>query len=408
MRRRERIAVAIAALMAAAAVGGVVSAAFIKSPAQVAADTAPPKRNVLTATVADQQIRDTLVVRGTFATQDVVKFTPTSAVAPNGEGADSTSLVVTGLPAAPGQTVEDGEVIAQVSGRPVIALEGAFPAFRNMVEGDSGPDIAELQEALEQLGFPVGSDVAGTFGPGTADAVRAFYAAIGYSVPLIPGEGASGPTGPKASNTGTSGTGTGTGTGSQATRSPPATVEVPMSEVMFVPSLPAPLTEAPVEVGQAVSAPLLGIAVGGLSLTAQFNASQRNLLHTGLSVRVLSSITGATATGSVSSIGATTADTTNASAYVPVDISTAHGPWAPSWNGQNVQVTAVVPLTPTAVLTVPESAIRTTANGTEVIVRTKSGSEHPVAVTTGISAGGNVEVTNKANSLRAGDRVVVG
>ena len=43
MRRRERIAVAIAALTAAAAVGGVISSTLVKSPAEVAADTAPPK-----------------------------------------------------------------------------------------------------------------------------------------------------------------------------------------------------------------------------------------------------------------------------------------------------------------------------------------------------------------------------
>jgi hypothetical protein len=58
----------------------------------------------------------------------------------------------TALPAA-GQVVRQGQVIYQVSGAPVVLLYGNVPAWRDLSEGVTGPDVTELNAALVKLGY---------------------------------------------------------------------------------------------------------------------------------------------------------------------------------------------------------------------------------------------------------------
>ena len=58
----------------------------------------------------------------------------------------------TALPAA-GQVVRQGQVIYQVSGAPVVLLYGSVPAWRDLSEGVTGPDVTELNAALVKLGY---------------------------------------------------------------------------------------------------------------------------------------------------------------------------------------------------------------------------------------------------------------
>lgn len=79
-----------------------------------------------------------------------------------------------------GQTFPAGRVLVEVSGRPLFALRGSLPVYRDLKPGAHGDDIRQLQRALRELGHPTGSDRPGTFGPGTKHAVTALYEAIGY------------------------------------------------------------------------------------------------------------------------------------------------------------------------------------------------------------------------------------
>jgi len=60
---------------------------------------------------------------------------------------------------------------------PVRAIEGGTPMYRDLTKGSQGKDVAELQRALTELGFPVSDD--GDYGQRTVDAVKAWQRSLG-------------------------------------------------------------------------------------------------------------------------------------------------------------------------------------------------------------------------------------
>ncbi|MFD0637284.1 peptidoglycan-binding protein [Catenulispora yoronensis] len=96
-------------------------------------------------------------------------------------------MVVSKLYGKVGDQIRAGQVLVEVSGRPIIALSGAVPAYRDLKPGMDGPDIAQLQAALKQLGHDCAPDGAGHFGPGTKGALTALYTHLGYPVPTTGG-----------------------------------------------------------------------------------------------------------------------------------------------------------------------------------------------------------------------------
>jgi HlyD family secretion protein len=385
--RRQRRVLWLACGTAVVAVAGLVASAWVRSPAQVAAETAPPAPSRITAPVSYGVLRDTVVFRGTFSAARTISFTPVSAVAPGGSGPPSQSLVVSAVLARVGQAVRPGQLLVEVSDRPVFVLSGAVPAFRDMVQGESGGDIAELQAALAELGYGAGADDLGVFGPGTAAAVRQFYAAIGYRVPVVAAGGAAA-----------------AGGRSQAPR---WLVEVPMSEVMFVPSFPATVAVLP-RLGATVSPPLVTLRVGGLRLAGQLDPAQGGQVRAGMQVQVLSNVSGRVAVGVVSSVGQVISPGNGDAPYMLVAIRPRRS-WAASWNGQSVQLTVTSAASRGAVLAVPEAAITADAGAvTSVTVMEAGGVTRRVRVITGASANGLVEVTPVGGRLVGGEQVVVG
>ncbi|MFC8869537.1 peptidoglycan-binding protein [Streptomyces sp. NPDC057148] len=174
MNRRRWVA-AVAVGSALLAVAGFGASQVIKSPAQAAADTEPPPADVLTAPVERRVLKETVVLRGTVEAGESVTVTP---VASGGEGA--AEPVVTKLPVEAGDTVRAGQVLLEVSGRPVFALRGKVPVYRDLKPGAEGDDVAQLQKALRSLGHGTGDDASGIFGAGTKAALQAFYAGLGY------------------------------------------------------------------------------------------------------------------------------------------------------------------------------------------------------------------------------------
>ncbi len=76
-----------------------------------------------------------------------------------------------------GQVVTEGETLYTVGTTPVVLLYGTTPATRNLYEGESGPDVGELDHDLRALGYDAPSG--DTFTATTAAAVDAFQAHIG-------------------------------------------------------------------------------------------------------------------------------------------------------------------------------------------------------------------------------------
>jgi hypothetical protein len=80
------------------------------------------------------------------------------------EGGSSYSVVneasgdYTALPSA-GQVIGQGQVLYRVADNPVVLLDGNIPAYRSISEGDSGPDVRELNADLVALGYAATSEL---------------------------------------------------------------------------------------------------------------------------------------------------------------------------------------------------------------------------------------------------------
>ncbi|MFE6976473.1 peptidoglycan-binding protein [Streptomyces sp. NPDC057682] len=186
LSRRRRWVAVLAAGAVALAGAGVAAAAFVKSPAQAAADAEPPAPSVLTAEVEYRVLASTVITRGQVIAGQSVRIAPQTA---GGEGAGSPVVTKIGVP--PGGKVMAGKVLLEVSGRPVFALPGKLPVYRDLKPGATGDDVAQLQKALSGLGHSTGADARGTFGEGTKAALTAFYASIGYDpLPALDDHGA--------------------------------------------------------------------------------------------------------------------------------------------------------------------------------------------------------------------------
>ena len=72
-----------------------------------------------------------------------------------------------------GDNVTSGQLLAMISGRPLITLPSSVPLYRNMRENDQGEDVRTFQIALTDLGFPTTST--GKVDRQTLASVRGLY-----------------------------------------------------------------------------------------------------------------------------------------------------------------------------------------------------------------------------------------
>jgi len=433
LARRRRALFWVAGGAALLAIGGLIGSSFVKSPQQIAADTAAPPPTVTTAKVVSQILTSSVQMRGVVypGTQyDVYPSAPESATGASGTGSagggsagggaaagggSQGAVYISRLDVTVGQTISNGEKVAEIDGEPLFALTGRVPAWRDITPGESGPDVAELQKALASLGYYTGGDTPGLFGTATQDAVDLYYEHFGYT--------------------------------------PPATGGMPMTDVLFLPSLPAKVIAVNGTKGQQPGQPFLELAArGSLALTGELPPAYAGQVKTGLKVKIFDEVTGIHAAGTVTDVGTPTTITpvgaivnvgggaASASAaesagsgstgsgatgtsgsgnsgsatnpggtpFIPLTVNPSK-PLPAALNDENVLVTVATGRTEGPVLTVPVAAIVTTGSGTSyVTVAGAGGKQTQVPVTPGISENGYVQVTlAKAGKLAAGDSVVV-
>jgi len=84
---------------------------------------------------------------------------------------------------APGATVSQGQALYAVDGRPVVLLDGAQPAWRDLAPGVSGDDVRQLEQDLVDLGFASAANLAvdGSFTGADAAAVDRWQASLGVA-----------------------------------------------------------------------------------------------------------------------------------------------------------------------------------------------------------------------------------
>jgi peptidoglycan hydrolase-like protein with peptidoglycan-binding domain len=175
--KRQAAAAGLTIVVGLATVGWI-AAQQIRSPARVAADTAPPPASNITVPVVRRTLSTDVVVRGTVrygAPQPVVLATSHLKQAAGKQGA---SDIVT-RPPRKGANLSQGRVAMSVDGRPVFMLRGRIPMHRDLGPGDDGPDVRQLERSLADLGFAPGP-VDGRYDDATQAAVSAFYLSRGW------------------------------------------------------------------------------------------------------------------------------------------------------------------------------------------------------------------------------------
>ncbi|UDF13036.1 peptidoglycan-binding protein [Antiquaquibacter oligotrophicus] len=179
-RRAIQFAGAGAVVVAAIAFGWVLAAQFT-STAQRESAAQPPPPTPITVEVTRGDLTDSVSVSAEIVREheDIVTV-----------GGSDGRTVVTAQPVSNGGTAGAGAVVLEVGGRPVFLLPGAFPFYRDLVAGASGPDVSQLQNGLVAAGHPLTVD--GKLGPETVAAVSALYRDAGYSPPTgdVPTPGA--------------------------------------------------------------------------------------------------------------------------------------------------------------------------------------------------------------------------
>ena len=168
--RRVWAAVLIVGVVIAAAAGAWFLGRRSVNPEQ-AAIPEPPPPSVLAVPVENRVLERVVVSRAAVSLETFASL-PTAAMEVQGGG------VITRAPEA-GSEVREGRAVMEVDARPVFLLRGERPAYRAIAARDFGPDVTQLQQALNRLGVGRMADT-GAFDEATERAALALYLRSGY------------------------------------------------------------------------------------------------------------------------------------------------------------------------------------------------------------------------------------
>jgi peptidoglycan hydrolase-like protein with peptidoglycan-binding domain len=427
--RPKQIASVAAAIVLGSVMVGWFGATRVKSPAQVAAETAPPAASLITVPVRKQTLSAEVVTRGTVRHRSPVKVNlAASALKPSG-----TALVT--LAPQKGTQLDEGKVALATGGRPVFVLAGTVPAFRDLTIGTSGDDVRQLEAALKRLGFDPGA-LDGLFDAATATAVGAWYTKAGWT-PFAPTD---------AQRLAVAGAADAASKAKQARLqsevavarpgSTPAeaqlltravelareeetaavlaylalnartAVQVPADELLFLPDLPRRVDEVKVQRGDPIGPELMTVSGLSLSIDAALSPNDAKLVPSGAKLTIEEPDLGVTASGVVS-LRAEQPGTNGVDAQkFYAEITPENVP--ASLVGASVKLTIPVKSTAGDVLAVPLSALTVGAGGVTRIQIVDGATTRFVEVVPGLAAQGLVEITPKDGTVSDRDNVVVG
>ena len=268
---------------------------------------------------------------------------------------------LTGLPAA-GDVIEPGGVVAEVDGRPIVALPGQMPLWRPLGPGvEDGADVLQLEYVLASLGYTEAHDVTvdDDWTAATTEAVEDFQEDHGQD-----DDG-----------------------------------EISVGEVIFI---DGPVRVDGVEgvVGQ--QAAEAGITITGTeqAVHVDLDVDDAELLTVGDTVDV-ELPTGDVVAGTVTTIDAAETDDQAGTTTLPVTLALADAPALP--DGTPVEVHVEVAAAD-GVLAVPVEAVLALAEGGYAVELADGATTRLVGVTLGVFADGMVEITG---DVAAGAEVVV-
>lgn len=387
-RRHRRRTAAIVGVVASSVGLVAVATASSMSPGEHEAQRRPPAAEPVTAQPQVQELRDVRSGQCTLSAdaRDVV-----SAGAP--AGADV--AVFTRVDIAAGSAVTAGQRLVEVSGRPVLALPLPFALYRDIPPGATGTDVEAVQDALSALGL-LGQHRHGTFDYKTRQAVAALYEQAGVEPAR---------TGPEVDMAVDTAQAQVDAINQRIAAGDPAAggelaaaqsaldearshqgVILPRAEVAAVPA-DATVVSVAAAVGGSAEAGQVIAAVGtaGVQASCQFAAGAGNGVAEGHEA-VLRDVTGTAHPGTMGPVGV--AEGVTQSAFLPA------APLPADKAGTTAQVEVVVARTGGEVLTVPAKALHAQGDGTLAVETIAGGRRTRVPVTTGLTAGGWVEIVD--------------
>ncbi|WP_433825909.1 peptidoglycan-binding domain-containing protein [Actinoplanes sp. CA-015351] len=403
VRRRVGLVVALTAVVSTVSTGGtiLILGDRVTSQAEAIANAQAVTSEPVVVAVEERELNETFSFRANVddAAQASLRLTP---------GIEG---VITRVRLKAGGTVRAGGVPLEVEGRPVIALPGRFRAYRDIVDGDTGPDVEQLQDALRELGYRV-RDADGVYGKGTQTALGKLYRHVGweppYQVQEQPAEPEQNPAPLEASAT----------PAASATPKKPSTVRTIAAradELFILASLPRPVDRVDVRIGQTAAGAdtVLSRYTAATRLRGTVAANRSEALEEG--TRVTVDVDGTEVGGEI-----TTAD--RAEAGNDGSQSNASGDEVPVavvldkrrtlGAGRSYKVTVEGRHTDGEVLVVPVMAVNERVDGTAFVTVRKAGdpaTNTDVEVIAGVQSDGWVEVApDDPAALPAGTPVIVG
>lgn len=375
MQRRLRLLGYIVGLAVAFAAGGVVATQFMSTPEQRAANAEAPPASTITATVTSREIANTVVTRGDVTASEAVDVLV-------GRSFPGDKAIITAIGAKVGESAAAGSVVAEVNGRPILALPGELPAYEDLATGSTGPLVTQLQAALKATGAAI-DDPEGLYDRSTAAAVAELYTKAGYV----------------------------------------AQDSLPASEVAFVPSLPARVISSTARRGGPAAEASLKLAAGELVVTiTNPDRDLAALARQDVPVRLANELTGEAADATIQPVmtqaegGAATTDETaegrnggqpggpNGDGGTVLTIVPKE-PLPLTWLDSSVRVTVTAAASEGSVLAVPQAAVHTDSQGRTVVTVVEDTRRRDVEVVIGATGEGYVQITGEINE---GDEVVIG
>jgi peptidoglycan hydrolase-like protein with peptidoglycan-binding domain len=357
---------------------------LIRSPAEAAAQSGPPEPAPILVPVEEQVLSTKIVTRGTGRYGSPRQLSIVPSALKSGTG------VVTNLPKA-GSTVDEGQILMTISGRPVFLLGGTQPSFRDLGPGISGQDVRQLEQALARIGLDPGS-VDGTYDATTASAVASLYGRHRFQ-PVVATEAQLSAARPREAEM---------VAGSRAESG----VQLPSDEVIFVPEPPVRISELLASVGERPTDALVTVTDSDVVIDGLLPVEQAGRVREGARVVIDEAALGIDTTGRVSSVAGRPGTEGADSFHVAFEVAVPDPP--PSLIGASVRLTVPIRSTKDAELTVPLSALSLGPDGGSRVQRSVEGGFDFVPVETGLAADGYVSVTPRDGTLERGDLVVVG
>jgi peptidoglycan hydrolase-like protein with peptidoglycan-binding domain len=419
------VLVGVSAVAAVSLGVGVAAGSRITSPEDAAAKTAAPKASQIAVPVEEKALSSKVVGRGDASFDGAVNLrVETSGL--------TTPPIVTGKVPAVGSTITEGKALLEITGRPVIGLAGVLPMYRTLSPGSTGPDVLQLEQTLDRLGLDPGT-VDDEYDTDTSAAVERLYEKAGYDAPepeerLTKAVDAAKKQLDAAKNqlrqakaqlkaakdAHAKDTSVQQGAVDDAEDNLADAQEahneaefragtpLPVSEVVYVKTLPRRVDDVKVERGGTVNGVVMSASGASLVITLKVDAETAQRLKAGMVASL--DLDGTAIAAKVLRI------TKNGNQYdVVVAPKTLTASQLALLRDANVRVTIPVKSTGGKVLAVPVAALSSGADGGSRVEVLRNGRTELVPVTVGLSADGYAQVTPAGDAtLAEGDQVVVG